>query len=376
MLQGINKPAPRPAACSPSGLNEGATVSIPAPNPLQPELHADRHITGTAGVETMEAIVQDAYGTAPEEVLRLAEIARPTIGDDEVLVRVRAASVDRGTWHLMTGLPYPMRLAGFGLRAPKAPNPGRSFAGTVESVGKDVTGFEPGDEVYGTCDGSFAEYARARAGRLAPKPANLSFEQAAAVPVSALTALQAVRDARVQAGQKVLIIGASGGVGTFAVQIAKAFGAEVTGVCSTGKVDLVRSLGADHVIDYTREDFADGEHRYDVILDIAAATGLSHLRRALTPRGTLVIVGGETGGRWLGGIDRQLRAHLLFPLVSQKLSMFIASENAADLAILRDLLESGKITPAIDRTYPLSETPAAIRHVQEGRARGKVVITI
>jgi NADPH:quinone reductase-like Zn-dependent oxidoreductase len=350
-------------------------VSISAPNPLQPELHADRRITGAAGAETMKAIVQDAYGTAPEEVLRLTEVARPATGDDEILVRVRAASVDRGTWHLMAGLAYPVRLVG-GFRAPKALNPGRSLAGTVESAGKNVTGFEPGDEVYGTCDGSFAPYARARAGRIAPKPANLSFEQAAAVPVSALTALQAVRRARVQAGQKVLVIGASGGVGTFAVQIAKAFGAEVTGVCSAGKADLVRSLGADHVIDYTRQDFADGEHRYDVILDIAGGNGLSHLRRALTPRGRLVMVGGETGGRWLGGMDRQLRAHLLFPLVSQKLSTFIASENSADLAILRDLLESGKIAPAIDRTYPLSQTPAAIRHVQEGRARGKVVITI
>jgi NADPH:quinone reductase-like Zn-dependent oxidoreductase len=260
--------------------------------------------------------------------------------------------------------------------APKAPNPGRSFAGTVESTGKNVTGFEPGDEVYGTGEGSFAPYALARAGRVAPKPANLSFEQAAAVPVSALTALQAVRRARVRAGQKVLIIAASGGVATFAVQIGEAFGAAVTGVCNTGKADLVRSLGADHVIDYTREDFADGEHRYDVILDIAGGNGLSHLRRALTPRGRLVMVGGETGGRWLGGMDRQLRAHLLFPLMSQKLSTFIASENSADLAILRDLLESGKIKPAIDRTYPLSQTPAAIRHVQEGRARGKVVITI
>jgi NADPH:quinone reductase-like Zn-dependent oxidoreductase len=209
----------------------------------------------TAGVETMKAIVQDEYGSAPEGVLRLAEVSRPTIGDDEILVHVRAASVDRGTWHLMAGLPYPMRVMGFGLRRPKAPNPGRSTAGTVESVGKNVTEFKPGDEVYGTCDGSFAEYARARAGLLAPKPANLSFEQAAAVPVSGLAALQAVRDkAQVQTGEKVLIVGASGGVGTFAVQIAKAFGAEVTGVCSTGKTDLVRALGADHVIDYTIED--------------------------------------------------------------------------------------------------------------------------
>jgi len=296
---------------------------------------------------------------------------------DEILVRVHAASVDRGTWHLMTGLPYPVRLAGFGLRRPKALNPGRSLAGTVESVGQNVTEFESGDEVYGTCDGSFAEYARARASTLAPKPANLSFEQAAAVPVSALTALQAVRDhAKVQAGQKVLIIGASGGVGTFAVQIAKAFGAEVTGVCSTAKTDLVRAIGADHVIDYTRDDFAGGPRRYDVILDIGGNGRLTHLRRALTPRGRLVIVGGENGGRWLGGTDRQLRALLLSPLVSQKLGTFIASENAEDLEVLRVLIESGKLAPAIDRTYPLSETPAAISYVFQGRARGKVVITI
>jgi NADPH:quinone reductase-like Zn-dependent oxidoreductase len=333
--------------------------------------------TVTDGMKLMKAIVQDDYGTAPEEVLRLAEIARPTTGDDEILVRVAAASVDRGTWHLMAGLPYPLRAAGFGLRRPKAGNPGRSVAGTVESAGKDVTGFAPGDEVYGTCDGSFAEYARARAGRLAPKPASLSFEQAAAVPVSALAALQGVRDhGKVQAGQKVLIIGASGGVGTFAVQIAKASGAEVTGVCSTAKADLVRAVGADHVIDYTREDFADGQHRYDVILDIGGNRRLSHLRRALTPRGRLVIVGGETDGRWLGGTDRQIRAQLLSPLVSQKLGTFIASENSADLMTLRDLIESAKIAPAIDRTYPLIQAPAAIRYVQEGRARGKVAITI
>ena len=331
----------------------------------------------TTGAETMRAIVQDEYGTAPEDVIRVAQVARPTIGDDEVLVRVRAASVDRGTWHLMAGLPYPIRLAGFGLRRPKALNPGRSLAGTVESVGKDVTELEPGDEVYGTCDGSFAEYACARAGRLATKPAKLTFEQAAAVPVSGLTALQAVRDqAQVQSGQKVLIIGASGGVGTFAVQIAKASGAEVTGVCSTAKVDLVRSIGADNVIDYTRHDFADGMHRYDAILDIGGNRRLSHLRRALTPRGRLVIVGGETDGRWLGGVDRQLRAHLLSPLVSQKLGTFMASENAEDLSALRDLVESGQLAPAIDRAYPLSEAAAAVRYLAEGHARGKVVITI
>jgi NADPH:quinone reductase-like Zn-dependent oxidoreductase len=331
----------------------------------------------SAGAETMKAIVQDEYGTAPEDVLRLAEVARPTSGDDEMLVRVRAASVDQGTWHLMTGLPYLIRAIGFGLRRPKAPNPGRSLAGTVESIGKNVTGFEPGDEVYGSCDGSFAEYAVVPAGQIAPKPANLSFEEASTLPISAVAALQAVRDnARVQPGQEVLVIGASGGVGTFAVQIAKAFDSEVTGVCSAAKVDLVRSIGADHVIDYTRDDFADGEHRYDVILDTGGHSSLSHLRRALTHRGTLVIVGSETSGKWLGGFDRPLRARLLSPFVSQKLAMLASKENAADLTVLRELIESGKVVPMLDRTYPLSETPAAIRYVEEGRARGKVVIAV
>jgi NADPH:quinone reductase-like Zn-dependent oxidoreductase len=240
-----------------------------------------------------------------------------------------------------------------------------------------VTEFGPGDEVYGTCDGSFAQYVRARASRLAPKPANLSFEQAAAVPVSALTALQGVRDrAEIQPGQKVLIIGASGGVGTFAVQIAKAYGAEVTGVCSTTKMDLVLAIGADRVVDYTREDFLDGEHRYDAILDIGGNSRLSDLRRALTPHGRLVIVGGETDGRWLGGSDRQIRASLLSPLVSQKLGTFVASENARDLKALGELVQSGKLAPAVDRTYPLSETPAAVRYLQEGHARGKVVVAV
>jgi NADPH:quinone reductase-like Zn-dependent oxidoreductase len=344
--------------------------TAPLDRPMEPR-------SMTVSVETMKAIVQDEYGDAPEAVLRLAEIARPTIGDDEVLVRLRAASIDRGTWHLMTGLPYLIRAAGFGLRRPKAPNPGRSLAGTVESVGKDVTELVPGDEVYGTCDGSFAEYARASTGRLARKPANLSFEQAAAVPVSALAALQAVRDkVKVQPGQKVLIVGASGSVGVFAVQLAKAFGAEVTGVCSTGKTDLVRAIGADHVIDYTRDDFADGTHRYDAILDTGGNRRLSALRRALTPSGRLLIVGGETDGRWLGGSDRLLRAPLLSLVVSQKLGTFASSENSADLMVLRTLLESGQIAPVIDRTYPLSEVPAAVRRASDGHATGKVVITV
>lgn len=331
----------------------------------------------TAAAErTMTSIVQGAYGSEPEDVLAVAEVAVPAVADDEVLVRVRAASVDRGTWHVMSGLPYAIRLAGFGVRRPKGPNPGRSVAGTVVSVGKLVAGFEPGEDVYGVCDGgAFAEYAVARAAKLAPKPANLTFEQAAAVPVSGLTALQAVRDkARIKAGDKVLVIGASGGVGTFAGQLAKAFGAEVTGVCSTSKVDLVRSLGADDVIDYTRVDFADGKRRWDVILDIGGNRTLSHLRRALEPHGRLVIVGGQTDGRLIGGSDRQIRAMALSPFVSQTLGTLVSSENAQDLVALRDLIEAGKLLAAVDRSYPLGETAAAVRYLLDGRARGKVVI--
>jgi NADPH:quinone reductase-like Zn-dependent oxidoreductase len=342
----------------------------------QPE-HPTELPAATASRQTMTAIVQDEYGPAPEDVLRVDEIDKPTIGENDVLVRVHAASVDRGTWHLMAGLPYPIRLAGFGLRRPKNRNPGRSLAGTIEAVGTGATGFKPGDAVFGICDGSFAEYARVNTDKLAPKPANLSFDQAAAVPISGVTALQAVRDhGRVQAGQNVLIVGASGGVGSFAVQIAKAFGAEVTGVCSPAKADAVRAIGADHVLDYTVDDFADGAHRYDVILDIGGNRRLSDLRRALTPRGRLVIVGGETDGRWLGGADRQIRALALSPFVGQKLGTFVASENAEDLMVLRELIEAGTLTPVIDTTYPLREVPAAIRHMLDGRARGKVVISV
>jgi NADPH:quinone reductase-like Zn-dependent oxidoreductase len=299
------------------------------------------------------------------------------MGDDEVLVRVHAAGVDRGVWHLMTGLPYPIRLAGYGLRAPKNPVLGRDVAGVAETVGKNVTRFRPGDEVFGIGEGSFAEYALAREDKLASKPVNLTFEQAAAVAISGLTALQALRDhGRVEAGQEVLIIGASGGVGTFAVQLAKAFGARVTGVCSTTKVEMVRSIGADHVIDYTREDFAEGAQHYELILDIGGNSSLTRLRRALTPKGTLVIVGGEGGGRWLGGTDRQLRAMMLSPFVGQKLGTFISSENHEDMIVLKELIESAKVAPVIDRTYPLAEVPEAIRYLEEGHAQGKVVITV
>jgi NADPH:quinone reductase-like Zn-dependent oxidoreductase len=324
---------------------------------------------------TMKAIVRDTYGSAG--VLELRDIDKPEIGDDEVLVRVRAAGVDQGVWHVMTGLPYPIRLAGYGLRAPETPVLGADVAGVVEAVGNDVTRFQPGEEVFGIAKGSYAQYARARADRLAPKPANLSLEQAAVVAISGLTALQAVRDhGRVESGQKVLVIGASGGVGTYAVQLAKAFGAEVTGVCSTTKVDIVRSIGADHVIDYTRDDFAAGEQRYDVIVDIGGNSSLSRLRRALTRKGTLVIAGGETDGRWLGGSDRQVRALLLSPFVGQKLGTFVSRENHEDMIVLKELIEAGKLTPVIDRTYPLSDVPEAIRYMREGRARGKLVITV
>jgi NADPH:quinone reductase-like Zn-dependent oxidoreductase len=325
---------------------------------------------------TMQAIVQDRYGEAGD-VLRLEETGRPAIGDGEVLLRVHAAAVDRGVWHLMTGLPYPVRFAGYGVRAPKTRVRGREVAGRVEAMGKDVTTFQVGDEVFGIAEGAFAGYACAQPGKLAHRPENLTAVQAAAVSVSALTALQAVRDhGHVQAGQKVLVIGASGGVGTFAVQIAKAYGAEVTGVCSTTKMDLVQSIGADHVIDYTRPDIADGAQRYDVIIDTGGNRPLRQLRGALAPRGTLVIVGGETGGRWLGGFDRGFRAPVLSRFVKQELATVMCSENAADLLVLAELIESGKVTPVIDKTYPLSQAPDAIRYMQEGHAHGKVVITI
>jgi NADPH:quinone reductase-like Zn-dependent oxidoreductase len=323
----------------------------------------------------MKAMVRNKYG--PPDVLELRDIRKPAIGDAEVLVGVHAAGLDRGAWHVMSGLPYPIRLAGFGFRAPKNPVIGSDMAGVVEVLGKNVTRFRPGDEVFGVGKGSFAEYVSAREDKLAPKPSNLTFERAAVVAISGSTALQALRDhGKVLPGQEVLIIGASGGVVTYAVQIAKAFGARVTGVCSTKKVEMVRSIGADHVIDYTREDFAEGGARYDLILDIGGNSSLARLRSALASRGTLVITGGEGGGRWLGGTDRQVRAMLLSPFVGQKLGTFVNKENHEDLLVLKDLIESGKITPVIDRTYPLAEVPDAIRYLEEGHARGKVVITV
>lgn len=323
----------------------------------------------------MKAIVQYTYGSP--DVLALQDIDKPAIEDNQVLIRVHAAGVDAGVWHLMTGLPYLVRL-GFGLRKPKQPVLGMDVAGRVEAIGKGVTQFQPGDEVFGTCRGSFAEYACAEEDQLAPKPANLTFEQAAAVPVSASTALRAVRDAgEVKSGQQVLIIGAAGGVGSFAVQMAKSFGAVVTGVCSTTKTDLIRSIGADHAIDYTQEDFADGRQYFDVILDTAGNRSLSHVRRALSPRGTLVIIGGDEGGRWLGGVDRNLRALLLSPFVRQRLRAPVyMKQRKEDLLVLKDLIEAGTVTPVIDKSYPLSAVPEAIRHLEAGHARGKVVITV
>jgi NADPH:quinone reductase-like Zn-dependent oxidoreductase len=267
---------------------------------------------------------------------------------------------------------------GFGLHAPKRRVSGMDVAGTVETVGQNVTQFQAGDDVFGTCNGAFAEYACARADTLAPKPANLTFEQAAAVPHGAVTALQGLRDTgEIQQGRKVLIIGASGDVGMFAVQIAKSFGAEVTGVCSTTKMDMVRSIGADHVIDYTKENFTRSGQRYDLILDTGGNRSLSQLRRALTTTGTLVMVGGEGGDRWIGGgMWRSLRALVLSPFVSQKLRPMLSTPNTHDLQFLKELIEAGKVTPHIDRTYSLSETAAAVRHLEEGHARGKVVITL
>jgi NADPH:quinone reductase-like Zn-dependent oxidoreductase len=323
----------------------------------------------------MQAITQRRYSTRPEDVLGLEQIAKPAAAANEVLVQVRAAGVDRGTWHLMAGQPYLMRILGFGFRKPKNPVPGLDVAGTVIAAGAGVTQFQAGDEVFGIARGSFAEYAAAREDKLARKPSGLSFEQAAVVAVSGLAALQGLRDAgRIRAGQKVLVIGASGGVGTYAVQLAKALGAEVTGVCSTAKADLVRSAGADHVSDYTREDFTDGRQRYDLILDIGGNTPLWRLRRALTPRGTLVIAGGE-GGKWTG-VGRQMRALLLSRLVRQRLTMYVSKHHQADLGALSRLIEAGQVIPVIDRAYPLCEAPAAIRRLAGGHARGKIVITV
>ena len=327
--------------------------------------------------DKMKAIVYCDYGLAN---LKLADIAKPTPTDDQILVKVHAASVNPLDWHFIEGTPKIMRALGVGLRKPKDIRLGVDFAGTVETVGKNVTQFKAGDEVFGGRDGAFAEYVCPRADRAVTlKPANISFEQAASINIAGITALQAVRDkGKVQPGQKVLINGASGGVGTFAVQIAKSFGAEVTGVCSTRNLEMVRSLGADHVLDYTREDFAKGDQRYDVILDNVPNHSLSECRRILNPQGKYVMIGGggPNDNRWIGPFGRLIQTMLLSPFVSQKMGMMMAELKKSDLAILGDLMQNGKVKPVIDRTYKLSELPEAIRYLEEGHARGKVVITV
>ena len=334
----------------------------------------------------MKAIVQDQYGSL--DVLELREIDKPMIKDDEVLVRVHAASVHPDVWHATKGLPYILRLMGSGLLKPKNSVPGTDMAGHVESVGKNAEVFQPGDEVFGQTvrrnqwhnGGAYAEYVAVPEGALAQKPANLTFEQAAAVPTSALIALDNLRD-RIQPGQKVLVNGAGGGVGIFAVQVAKSYGAEVTGVDSTRKLDMVRSIGADHVIDYSKEDFTQSGERYDLIFDIPGNHSLSDTRRALTPEGTYVLIGhdrfGASGGRWFGsGIPRFIKLLALSPFVSQRMAPRITKETNDPLVVLKELLEAGEITSVIDRTYPLSEVPEAIRYLEEGHAQGKIVISV
>jgi NADPH:quinone reductase-like Zn-dependent oxidoreductase len=320
----------------------------------------------------MKAIVQDSFGSP--DVLELAEIEKPLVGDDSVCVRVRAASVNPLDWHLMRGVPYIARMA-FGMRKPKERVRGVDLAGIVESVGKNVKGLRPGDEVFGSCNGAFADYACAEATSFVLKPAGVTFEQAAAIPVAGCTALQGLRDfGKVQPGSKVLINGAAGGVGTFAVQLARSFGAEVTGVCSGRNAELVRSIGADHVIDYTQVDFTRADERYDVVLDNMYRS-LSDCRRALTPEGTVVLIGGSDG-RWINGVGRLLKASMMSPLTRQKMLSFVAQTTNEDMVVLKDLIEAGKVTPVVDRTYPLSETAEAIRYLEAGHARGKVVIAL
>jgi NADPH:quinone reductase-like Zn-dependent oxidoreductase len=332
-----------------------------------------RTTAGDPAKDTMRAVVQDRYGSA--DVLRIAQVARPSPGAEQVLLRVHAAGLDRGTWHLMAGKPYAVRLA-IGIRRPRQPVPGKDVAGVVIAVGAAVTRFAVGDEVYGIGVGTFADLTVAKQDKLDRKPTNLTFAQAAVVPVSGITALRAVTDlGRVRPGHKVLILGASGGVGSYAVQIAKAYGAEVTGVCSAAKADLVRALGADHVLDYAREDFADGRQRYDVILDIAGNPTLPRLRRALTPTGTAVLVGGEDGDR-LTGMNRQLLALARAPFIRQRVALLTAQERATHIERLTALIEAGKVTPSVDRTYPLEQAPEAMRLLEAGQVRGKIAITI
>jgi NADPH:quinone reductase-like Zn-dependent oxidoreductase len=322
----------------------------------------------------MKAIIYHNYGSP--DVLQCEEIEKPAAGDDEVLIKVRAASVNPFDLHFMRGTPYLVRIIA-GLRKPKITRLGVDVAGQIEAVGRNVTQFKPGDEVFGACRGGFAEYACTSESALAMKPNNMTFEQAASVPVAAFTALQGLRDnGRVQPGQKVLINGAAGGVGTFAVQIGKSFDADVTGVCSTRSVDMVRSLGADQVIDYTQEDFTKGAQRYDLILDCVGNHSLSACRRVLNSKGIYLAVGGSTGRWMIGPLARAITALVLSPFVSQKLGLVRAKQSKEDLTILRDLMQAGKVTPVIDRCYRLSEVHEAMRYMEEGHARGKVVITL
>lgn len=325
--------------------------------------------------KTMQAIVRSSYGEV--EVLRVGTVARPSIGPAEVLVRVQAAGVTRGDWHLMTGKPYLMRLMGFGFSRPANPVLGYELAGTVVEVGAKVTRFKVGDEVFGMGQGSFAEYSCAKEAKLAKKPARLSFEQAAVLGISGATAMQSVCDvAKVAAGQRVLVIGASGGVGTFVVQLAKSLGAQVTGVCSTAKVDLVRSVGADQVIDYTQTDFAKQPERYDVIFDLGGNSAVSRLKGALVPDGTVVFIGGEDNGTWFGGMGRQMGGALSSMFSRQKCKLQMPNENAADLERVAAFVEQGALRPTLDRTYQLAEVPEAMRQLVAGRVRGKVAISI
>jgi NADPH:quinone reductase-like Zn-dependent oxidoreductase len=321
----------------------------------------------------VKAIMRETYG--PPEELRFGDVEAPVIGDDDVLVRVVAAGVDQGVWHLVTGLPRAIRLAGFGVRKPKNHVPGMDVAGVVTAVGANVTRFRPGDEVFGSGTSTYAEQAKVPDKNLVHKPANVSFEEAAAVPISGLAAVQGLRKGKVEAGQRVLVIGAGGGVGSYAVQLAVAAGADVTGISSTAKMDLVRSLGADDVLDYTREQITDGGRRYDLILDTGGNRKLRELRRALTPRGTLVIVGAEVGG-WRQGIERQLIGMLVNPFIKQNLRSYVSMSNEADLQFLADHLAAGTLRAPVDRTFPLSEAGAAIRYLRDGKAKGKVVLTV
>jgi NADPH:quinone reductase-like Zn-dependent oxidoreductase len=347
------------------------------------------HVDGTAATDDhtpprehdgaadpqMQAIVQDAYGSA--DVLELRTIDRPEIAADEVLIEVCAAGVDRGVWHLMTGEPYLVRLAGFGVLKPKNPVLGLDVAGRVVAIGDAVTRFQPGDEVFGIGKGSYAQYATADQNKLAKKPSNATFEQAAVAAVSGITALEALTDVgHVEAGQRVLIVGASGGVGTYAVQLAKTLGAEVTAVCGPAMTDTVRSIGADHVLDYTREDFVDGKSRYDLILDIGGRNTISRLRSVLAATGTLVIVGGEDGNKLTGGVGRQVRAMMLSPFIGQRLTTFISSEHYTNIERLAAYIESGDVVPVIGHRYRLDEVPAAMRHLETAESSGKSVIVV